>query len=101
MSTAIQLTESIQDRVINAVETSQRWTTSAVKAMTSTLDGFSATRTAVPFADSLPTPAETIKVSFGFAERLLSAQREFVTDLLALATAPATPPAAPARAARR
>ena len=95
MSAAIKLTESIQDSVLNAVETSQRWTTDAVKALTATLDGFTAPLAAVPFADSLPTPDETIKVSFGFAERLLSANRDFVTDLVAIATAPATPPAGP------
>ena len=105
MSAAIKLTESIQDSVLNAVETSQRWTTGAVKAITATLDGFTGPLPTVPFADSLPTPAETIQVSFGFAERLLSATRDFFTDLVAIATAPATLPApaapAPARAARR
>ena len=57
MSAAIKVTESIQDSVLNAVQTSQRWTTDAVKAITATLDGFAGPLTAIPFAASLPTPA--------------------------------------------
>ena len=50
-----------------------------------------------PFGGQPADARRDIKVTFGFAERLLSANRDFVTDLVAVATAPATPPAGPAR----
>ena len=96
MTAAIALTESVQDSVLAAVENSQRWTAGAVKAFTATLDGFTAPRSALPFADALPTPEDALKVSFGFAERLLAANRAFVSELLGVATAPASTPTAPA-----
>ncbi len=90
MSGAIKLTESIQDSFLTALETSQRWTTEAVKAVTTTMDGFVAPLPAVPFLGDLPSAEEAIQVSFGFAERLLTANREFVSDLVAVASTPAS-----------
>jgi hypothetical protein len=92
MTAATALTESIQDSVLAAVENSQRWTAGAFKAFTSTLDGFTAPRSALPFSDALPTREDAMKVSFGFAERLLAANRAFVSELLGIASAPASTP---------
>ena len=50
---------------------------------------------AVPGLDKLPTPADGIEMGFGFAEKLLTTQREFAEQLLA-----STTPPAPAKAAK-
>lgn len=89
MSAAIDLVESIEDSVLTAVNTSQRLTIAAVKAFTATLDGFTAPLPPLPFVGVVPTPAEIITVSFGFAERLLAVNRGFFSDLVATVSAPA------------
>jgi hypothetical protein len=93
MSATLKLTESIQDGVLAAVETSQRWTTDAVKTISGSLDSYLPARPAIPFADSLPNPVDALKLSFDFAEKLLAANRAFVTDLVGLAGTPEETPA--------
>jgi hypothetical protein len=94
VSTAFDLTQSIQDNVLYAVETSQRWTTEAVRALTATFDGFTAPVSSIPVAGGWPTPDEALALSFGFAERLFSLNRQFVSDLMAVVSTPATSPPA-------
>ncbi len=93
MTAATALTESIQDSVLAAVENSQRWTAGAFKAFTSTLDGFTGAPLR-PAVQRRPAHAreDAMKVSFGFAERLLAANRAFVSELLGIASAPASTP---------
>jgi hypothetical protein len=76
------LTESIQDGVLTAVETTQRWSVEAVKTVTSTFDRFAPPMPPLPFLDSVASPQESTKLGFDFAERLLHANRVFVGDLL-------------------
>jgi hypothetical protein len=100
MTEAIKLTESIQDGVLTAVETTQRWSVEAVKAMTSTFDRFAPPMPPLPFLDSLASPQDAAKLSFDFADRLLAANRVFVTDLVSAvaAAAPATDAKTPRKA---
>lgn len=98
MPIAIDITESMQNGVLKAVETGQRLTVDAAKVAAATLDGFWPERPATPFADSLPTAQEALDSSFRFAERLLAAQRSFVSELASLTASPAAP-AAPAKKA--
>ena len=92
VSTALQFTESVQDGIVKAVETSQRWTLDALKAATSSLDPVLPDRSTLPFAGDMPSVQEAIDSSFRFTERLLEAQRSFVSELAGLGTpAPSTP----------
>ena len=99
MSTAIKFTESVEDSVLNALETSQRWTSESFKALAATYDGVIPATPAVPFTDALPTPEEAIEVTFGFAEKVLAANRAFVSDLLSIAVSPAAPKTTPVKTA--
>jgi hypothetical protein len=48
----------------------------------------------IPFADQLPTPAETVDATFSFAGRLLESQHSFLMSLAELSMpAPAPAPA--------
>jgi len=92
VSTTLQFTESVQDGIVKAVETSQRWTLDALKAATSSFDPVLPDRSSLPFAGNMPSVQEAIDSSFRFTERLLEAQRTFVSELASLGTpAPATP----------
>jgi hypothetical protein len=91
MTTALEITEKVQDGVLKAVETSQRWTLEALRTTTSAFDGVVPDTSKIPFADKLPSPAETIDLTFAFAGRLIEAQHAFVSSLVEISTAPASP----------
>jgi hypothetical protein len=84
MTTASEIAETVQSGVLKAIETSQRLTLEALSAATSTIDGYLPDRTSIPFASGLVSPQEVIDAGFGFAEKLLSTQKAFLSDLLAV-----------------
>ena len=81
MTTVLELTETMQGGVVKAVEASQRWTLGALRTTTSAFDGAMPNMPKMPFADKLPTPKESVDVSFNFAEKLLKAQKSFLSEL--------------------
>ena len=89
--TAVEVTEKVQDGVMKAVETSQRWTLGALRSTTSAFDGMMPDAPKVPFADKVPSPTETIDMTFSFAGRLLDAQHSFLKGLVGLSTPSAVP----------
>lgn len=89
MTTATEMTESVQDGVLKAIEVGQRLTVEAVSAAASTFDGVlpaRATAAAAPWAEGLPSPKELIETSFRFTERVLESQKAFLTELVAVTT---------------
>jgi hypothetical protein len=87
--TTVEITETVQDGVLKAVETSQRWTLEAFRAAATSVDSVFPERPAVPFADRFPSPQEAIDVSFSFFEKLLEAQHSFLNELATI-TVPQT-----------
>jgi hypothetical protein len=88
---ALEVTEKVQDGMLKAIETTQGWTLGALKTTSSAFDTFRPDTTKIPFADQLPTPAETVDTTFSFAGRLLEAQHSFLMGLAELSMpAPAT-----------
>jgi hypothetical protein len=90
MPTALEITNTVQDGVIKAVETSQRWTLGTVRKTAEAFDGFLPEAPKLPLVDRLPTPKQALDAGFNFAERLLAAQRSFVTEVASLTSK--TPP---------
>jgi hypothetical protein len=84
MTTALEFVQSLQDGVLKTVETSQRWRLGALKATTSAIEKVLPPAPPVPFAEYLPTPEDTVELTFGFAERLLAAQHSFATEVAEL-----------------
>ena len=84
MTTATEITETVQDAVLKAIETGQRLTLEAFAAASSTFEGVMPERAATPFATTLVSPQETIDASFRFAERLLNSQKTFLSELAAI-----------------
>lgn len=93
MSTDIKsMSAAAQDQILAAIKTSQAMVLDGVRTMTSAVGNVMPDIPAIPGIDKLPTPADGIEMGFGFAEQLLTTQREFAEQLLA-----ATTQAAPAK----
>jgi hypothetical protein len=89
---ALDITEKVQDGVVKVVETTQNWTLGALRSTSSAFDTFRPDTARIPFADKLPTPAETVESTFSFADRLLAAQHEFVSSLVEISMPEPTAP---------
>ncbi len=75
---------SLQDQVLDIVKSVQEPTVDAVEKVVETVEGFLPDdRPAVPYADSLPNPAEVIDKAFGYAEQFVDGQHDFVKAILA------------------
>lgn len=90
MTTATEMTESVQDGVLKAIEVGQRLTVEAVTAAASTVEGVLPARgsaATAPWTDGLMSPKDLIETSFRFTERVLESQKAFFTELVTV-TAP-------------
>jgi hypothetical protein len=89
--TALEMTEKVQDGVMKVVETSQKWTLGAVRSTSSAFDSMKPDPSRIPFADRMPSAAETVDSTFAFAGRMLEAQHAFLSSLVEV-SAPTTTP---------
>jgi hypothetical protein len=87
---ALEVTEKVQDGMLKAIETTQGWTLGALQSTSSAFDTFRPDPAKIPFADQLPTPAETVDTTFSFAGRLLEAQHSFLSGLAEMSMPPKT-----------
>jgi hypothetical protein len=89
MTTATEMTDSVQEGVLKAIEVGQRLTVEAVTAAASTVEGVLPARAAsatAPWTEGLMSPKELIETSFRFTERVLESQRAFLTELVTITT---------------
>jgi hypothetical protein len=99
MTTATDITESVQDGVLKAVEVGQRLTIEAVSAAASTMDGFLPTKAMPSLGEGVIEPRQAVDSGFVFLERLLDAQKSFVTELMAIVMPPAPATSGPKKTA--
>ena len=83
--TTIEITETLQDGVLKAIETGQRLTLEALGAGVSSLDGLLPSSALTPLGTPLVSPGEFIDSGFRFAESLLASQKSFLSELVLLA----------------
>jgi hypothetical protein len=100
MPTIVDLTKKSQDQLIGAMTSAQDTVVAGYGKVSSLVTGALPkglpTPPALPF---VPKPAEVADLTFGFAEKVLAAQKAFVTKLIAAGEpAPAPKPAARAAA---
>ena len=74
-----------QDQTLKVVRQSQQAVVDAVRTWAEAVESAIPELPALPYGDRLPTPSEVVETSFGFAEQLLAAQREFAQNILAAA----------------
>jgi len=87
--TAVEMSEKIQDGVLKAVETSQKWTLGALRSTSSAFDTFKPDPSLLPFAEKAPKPAEAIDSAFAFWGKLLDAQHAFLSGVVEIYGKPA------------
>jgi hypothetical protein len=68
----------VQDKVLEAVRTSQDAVVDAVKIVGDKLPSWSD----LPYADRVPAPGEVVDRAFGYAEQVIDTQREFAKKLV-------------------
>jgi hypothetical protein len=79
----------IQDEILKLIRTSQDTMVEALQAWTATVQSVTPSfpKVNLPYVDQLPKPETLVNGAYDFAERLLSTQRKFANDVLAV-TAP-------------
>ena len=84
MASITETFSGLQDQVVDLLKTVQEPAVGAVATVTETVEGFLPDdRPSVPFADSLPNPAEAIDKAYGYAVEFVDGQHEFVKAILA------------------
>ncbi len=96
MTTATEITESVQDGVLKAIEVGQRIAVEAVSTAAATVDGMVPARTVAPLSQGPMTLQEVIDTTFRFTSRLLDSQKAFLSELTTVAT-PSTTANGPAK----
>ncbi|MHB1444155.1 MAG: hypothetical protein ACYCTI_01935 [Acidimicrobiales bacterium] len=97
MPTALtEMTERIQDQVLDFVKTGQEAVIDAVRNISSTVEGVLPGAAKSGLAANIPVATEAVDSAFGFAGKVLEAQHGFVTQVLGAVTPGTSAPAAPA-----
>ncbi len=89
MTTYTELTEKAAEQILAAIQPMNELTSSVADR---TIEAVSKLPS-VPTPDGVPTPLEVVTAHFAFAEKLLTAQKDFAFRLAGAAT-PQTKPAA-------
>lgn len=84
-ATATEYAQTAQEQTLSAIRQSQEAIVEAVRNWANAVEKTLPETPSLPFAEELPTPQEIVQTSFGFAEQLLKAQRDFAESILAAA----------------
>ena len=98
MTDVKEITEAMQEQVLSALKVGQTAIVEGVRTWADTVGSItpeSLKTEAIPGLDSLPDPKELMDASFGFAQALLTTQKEFAQNLLAVAAPIGSTPAKP------
>jgi hypothetical protein len=90
-ATMTEFAQNAQEQTIKSLQQTQKAVVDAARTWATAVEKTLPETPALPFAEQFPTPAEIVKTSFDFAERLLKVQREFAESLVS-AIAPVTEP---------
>ena len=81
-TTAPDYAQTAQEQTLKTVKQGQQVIVEAIRAWANAVEKAIPETPAIPYSDELPKPQEIIKTSFGFAEQLLKAQKEFAESVL-------------------
>jgi hypothetical protein len=87
-ATLTDYTQQAQEQTLKVIRDSQEGMVEAVRAWASVIEKVAPAvpeLPALPLADEFPSPKEIVETSFGFAEQLLEAQRQFLGNVLTAA----------------
>jgi hypothetical protein len=95
MSTYLDLSKTYQDQVLGLIEQSQKLTVDSVSAWAKATQPIAKAAPVTPAIPGVSSPKELIDNAYGFATKLLAAQHQYMSAVLAAAE-PAVPKATPA-----
>jgi hypothetical protein len=95
-TTYADYTQQAQEQTLKLIHDYQEGVVEAVRTWATTLEKAVPEIPTPPVYDEFPTAREIVETSFGFAEQLLQAQKEFVESVLT-AAAPVLDGPAPAK----
>ncbi|HEX2822202.1 MAG TPA: hypothetical protein VHO07_18835 [Streptosporangiaceae bacterium] len=89
---ASNVTQDVQEQILGTIRKSQEIALDALKKWVETVESItpSIPSVSLPLADRLPDPHEVVARSYDFAEQILSTQRKFADEVLAV-TSPLLP----------
>jgi len=80
--TAVQeITETVQQQVLDAIRFGQDTTIDAVKSLVEVVQPYVPDLAKLPYLRDVE-PKQVVEAAFGFAEKILDAQKEFLINLL-------------------
>jgi hypothetical protein len=84
MPTTTSTQQEIQDQFFSIVAKGQEITLDAIKTMVDTIQSVTPKLPSidVPFADKLPNAQEVVTSGYEFAEKLLTSQRKFASEVV-------------------
>ncbi len=100
MATAQQVTNDIQDRVLDTVRVGQKAVVDFVRSWAQTVETTVSKLPELAFPEQPFSPRQAYENAFGFTERLLAAQREFANQVFEAAVPATRAGASAAQAAR-
>ncbi len=86
MATAQQVTNDIQDRVLDTVRVGQKAVVDFVRSWSQTFEATVSKLPELAFPEQPFTPRQAYENAFGFTEKLLASQREFANQVFDAAT---------------
>jgi hypothetical protein len=95
MSTYLDLSKTYQEQLLGMIEQSQKLTVDSVSAWAKAAQPLAKAAPVTPAVPGVVSPRELIDNSYAFATKLLHAQHEYMSAVLAAAE-PAVPKATPA-----
>ena len=81
MATATQVTQEVQERMLETVRVGQKGVVDFVRSWSETLETAFSRLPQMALTDQPPQPGQFFENAFNFTERLLAAQREFASQL--------------------
>jgi hypothetical protein len=86
------VSQDVQDQILGTIRKSQELALDALKSWVETVQSVTSKIPSVdvPFADRLPKPQDVVASGYDFAEQLLSTQKKFADEVLAV-TSPLLP----------
>jgi hypothetical protein len=88
---ASNITQDVQEQFLSTVRKGQEMTIDALKTWVETVQSVtqslpSIPSVSLPLADRLPNPHEVVASGYDFVEQILSSQRKFTDEVLAVAS---------------
>ena len=77
-----EITENVQQQVLDAIRFGQDTTIDAVKSLVEVVQPYVPDLARMPYLRDVE-PKQVVEATFGFVEKILETQKEFVTNLLA------------------